>query len=345
MISKIFKKNIYVMLLLLMFVYTGTVWAARESWVADPKTKCKICFVVDCSTGEQFGWVSTTDDVDLVKAEWSGPIVVGKADGQGVIKLTLRHRDGTAPWTIQGKARMKAGKLNGQAELKWAGYLFDDYSFTGYYQEGRREGKGILKIDLSRSYDGDWKEDRFTGKGMYLCEQYDEIDGGKYYAGIEEMYYGDWKDNGKNGQGTMKYADGRVYIGEWKDGVKQGKGMFKWPECERYQGDIYDGDWKNDARDGKGVMRYSDGSLKYQGDWKNNKIDGQGVYKWTNGEEYAGDFRENQREGQGTMKYVNGDVYTGQWKSDQRNGPGELKDSSGKIIFKGEWKNDQPVKP
>ena len=37
-------------------------------------------------------------------------------------------------------------------------------------------------------------------------------------------YMGEWKNNMKNGQGVMTYANGEKYEGEWKDDKREGDG-------------------------------------------------------------------------------------------------------------------------
>ena len=35
----------------------------------------------------------------------------------------------------------------------------------------------------------------------------------------------------------MSYLDGEIYYGEWKNNKKNGKGMTKWSEYDSYEGD------------------------------------------------------------------------------------------------------------
>ena len=44
----------------------------------------------------------------------------------------------------------------------------------------------------------------------------------------------------------MKYNNGDLYNGEWKNDLKEGEGTIKYNN-----GDIYDGNWKNDLKEGK----------------------------------------------------------------------------------------------
>jgi hypothetical protein len=46
--------------------------------------------------------------------------------------------------------------------------------------------------------------------------------------------------------------------------------------------------------------------------------------------------------GQGTF-YFSGFKYEGEWQRGMRHGSGELTSRRGKIIYKGEWKDDQKI--
>ena len=66
-----------------------------------------------------------------------------------------------------------------------------------------------------------------------------------------DMYFGQWKENRKDGNGTMRYINGDVYEGEFKKGKMHGKGTFTYAA-----GDVLTstGEWK----DGKKVGFFKD---------------------------------------------------------------------------------------
>ena len=50
---------------------------------------------------------------------------------------------------------------------------------------------------------------------------------------LERSVYGEWKDGGFHGQGTLTYSFpccGQKYGGEWKDGKFHGQGTFTWSD-------------------------------------------------------------------------------------------------------------------
>jgi hypothetical protein len=85
------------------------------------------------------------------------------------------------------------------------------------------------------------------------------------------IYYGDVKNNLKNGYGIFEYFNGYIYLGEWKDDKRDGEhGILR-----DKNNMIYNGDWKDDKKDGNGVY-YEKGKIKYDGEWKNDLYDGKG---------------------------------------------------------------------
>ncbi|MDO5509200.1 MAG: hypothetical protein Q4F57_00755 [Weeksellaceae bacterium] len=105
----------------------------------------------------------------------------------------------------------------------------------------------------------------------------------------------------------------------------------------------YEGEIRNDKANGQGVGKFESGSI-YEGNWKDNMRHGRGTFTWEDGASYTGEFVKDVREGQGTYHFTNGDVYVGKWENDRRHGPGVYKNKQGKILYEGEWKNDEFVK-
>jgi parvulin-like peptidyl-prolyl isomerase len=64
----------------------------------------------------------------------------------------------------------------------------------------------------------------------------------------------------------MTWSDGRKYVGEWKQDKRNGKGTLSIPN-----GDMYEGEFKDDKFDGKGTYTYADGR-SYTGDFKDDKF-------------------------------------------------------------------------
>lgn len=225
------------MLMPLLIVLAAVPALAAENWAADPKTGCQVCFI----TGANY---------TLMAAGWSGPVVDGKAEGKGKLKLTLQDKDGKK-FSGKADAEMKQGKLNGAVELKWS----DGESFRGFCKDGRYEGKGVLKNSNGDVYEGDFKEGLRDGQGVM-----------KFKNG--DVYEGAYKDNQPNGHGVLKYKkSGDVYEGVYQNGVRNGRGIYRWKN-----GRVYEGGFTEQGRNGYGVYKNKAGQIIYEGLWKDDRI-------------------------------------------------------------------------
>ncbi len=145
------SKSLLTFLLIGLFLIatSTTALAAVEAWTTDPATGCKI------------GVVFLADGLTLVSANWSGPTVGGMAEGKGTLQFVYKDKPGTET-KVQAEAEMKAGKLDGHANIKWS----DGDSFDGNYREGQREGRGVFKFADGRVYEGEFKNGKPDGYGI-----------------------------------------------------------------------------------------------------------------------------------------------------------------------------------
>ena len=79
-------------------------------------------------------------------------------------------------------------------------------------------------------------------------------------------YWGQWKNNERNGFGTFRWANGMRFEGMWKDNMRNGKGIIFNPNGQRLEG--Y---WKNDKLNGTAVVKSKDGKALQLIVYKNNK--------------------------------------------------------------------------
>ena len=116
---------------------------------------------------------------------------------------------------------------------------------------------------------------------------YDNCLGAWTFSG-GETYFGEWKNDKRNGQGYFTTPDGETYVGEWKDDNRHGQGSASFPS-----GQTYVGEWKDDSRHGQGSATWSDGET-YVGEFKDNKRHGQGSNIYPDGQTYVGEFKDNE---------------------------------------------------
>mmetsp|Transcript_3682 Transcript_3682/g.5340 ORF Transcript_3682/g.5340 Transcript_3682/m.5340 type:complete len:122 (+) Transcript_3682:3-368(+) len=65
----------------------------------------------------------------------------------------------------------------------------------------------------------------------------------------------------------MTYANQDIYDGQWKEDCKDGKGTMKY-----HNGDVFEGEFSSNEMHGKGTYEYADGDIfKSIGEWKEGK--------------------------------------------------------------------------
>lgn len=116
-----------------------------------------------------------------------------------------------------------------------------EHIYEGEFYQDKKEGKGKLTyIQISDSYEGEFKNNTITGTGFYIWSN-------------KDTYQGTFIDGKMHGKGIYKWPDGGEYIGEYKDNIKEGYGKFKW--CN---GKIYKGPFKNGKPHGIGKLLLND---------------------------------------------------------------------------------------
>jgi len=118
----------------------------------------------------------------------------------------------------------------------------------------RPHGKGKYVFADGRKYEGEFKDGKMHGHGVFTC------------AG--HRYEGEFKDSYKNGYGAYTFPSGERHDGEWKDDLPNGQGVHTWPDGRNYSGDFRDG-----KMHGFGKMIYADGRTE-EGAWRDDKFVG-----------------------------------------------------------------------
>lgn len=150
------------------------------------------------------------------------------------------------------------------------------YLWEGDSVCGLAHGKGKLTII-----------DKDDGKVLLLKEIK------AYYGNLDETiidevlneknpyyYYGDIKDDKKNGFGVL-INSGWIYVGDFED--DEGDGMVSVFKNDTL---IYVGEWSESSFQGEGKEFYPNGKIKYDGHWSKNAYDGSGVYYDENGTQH-----------------------------------------------------------
>ena len=195
---------------------------------------------------------------------------------------------------------------------------------------------GSTLSSLSRaSHVGEWRDGAMNGPGEWWGQD------GSHYVGS-------FKNNKKHGEGTLRNADGTFLKGRFKEGQLDGIANLY-----RSQGDllpIYRGPFKNGKFHGdNGVYRYEDGCV-YEGQWKNGARHGHGTFRTKNGiAAYEGSWKTDMMHGSGLARILGGIfkgcIYKGTFVNGKKETidatqPGEISDKSGKLLYRGLWKDD-----
>ena len=205
---------------------------------------------------------------------------------------------------------------------------------------------------LEKNYQQLWKKNDKTAqkngphKGIYWVkkrepEEDGKIKGEKWFHSCK--YIGEWRENQKEGYGTMLYQNGDKYEGEWRNNQRNGHGTL-WKlenkKSEKYKR-IYTGDWENDKMSGQGSFFYENDD-RYDGYWLNGKKHGQGRMIYSNGDIYEGQWIDDLKEGYGTFTKASGECFEGYWFKDMKHGQGSFYYGNSNRIYVGEWVENIP---
>ena len=198
--------------------------------------------------------------------------------------------------------------------------------YVGYWLDNKANGKGRLTIQDEKGnfdvYEGEWKEDRAFGDGIYKNKKF--------------IYSGQWKDDQFNGSGTLEIFDESIYEGEFLEGSKDGKGKliflkdmtvyegeFKEDKFNgkgklKFQGKIYEGTWENDLMQGMFTIQYNP-QIQFKGNYEKNVKHGPASFLWENGTIFKCKFKHGVLHGEGIFIKPNGDFKIGIWNNGKRN--------------------------
>ena len=111
--------------------------------------------------------------------------------------------------------------------------------YIGDTQNGKKQGKGKLLFSDGSYYEGDFKDDLYTGVGTLHLKEY--------------RYVGEFFNGKKQGKGKIEYfAEKKVYEGEFMDDLPSGFGK------EIYEnGVIYEGFFMNGKKHNKGKTAHN----------------------------------------------------------------------------------------
>lgn len=82
-------------------------------------------------------------------------------------------------------------------------------------------------------------------------------------------YWGDWKNEKRNGYGTYTWDDGQKYTGQWKNNLRHGAGKLSFKN-----GEVLHGTWTNGKLNGEVIKKNKAGQIIEKSRYENNiKVD------------------------------------------------------------------------
>eukprot|EP01034_Spumella_vulgaris_P022825 gene22825-28998_t len=164
-------------------------------------------------------------------------------------------------------------------------------TYSGQWRGALRHGFGIMrKPNGDLLYEGLWENDHevdmmnssqqqmtiHTATGVYTGQV--NAAGRKHGRGVMRWTHGDdegceydgeWANNCRVGQGTMKWNNGNSYTGEWKADFKTSvvKGTMTF-----HTGAVYCGWWRGIHMEGEGVLRDGAGHVLHEGRFKRDEF-------------------------------------------------------------------------
>ncbi|KAM9966152.1 hypothetical protein ACTFIR_006344 [Dictyostelium discoideum] len=226
------------------------------------------------------------------------------------LKATIHSKSGSV---FEGQVNAQ-GIPNGFGELE----LKNGDFYLGYFENGKKHGKGRLISVSGCQYDGDWKDDMHDGVGRF-----DEND-----KGIS--YQGEWKENERHGKGVLSDPKSEI------KGIWEHDQLIFGHEVKR---DIileYYGEFKNDQWHGNGKVSFPNGSI-YQGEFENGSPSGKGKFikiKNNQAQEVLDNFDPLEEEDKGELQITEND----NWANGVISGAGRIFTKG--WCFEGVWNNN-----
>ncbi len=126
--------------------------------------------------------------------------------------------------------------------------------YTGYFVNGKYEGRGILLYTGGGFLSGTWKNGQMEGMGAYCSPE-------------NIFYVGNFKETNQDGQGTSLYNNGNILSGSFKNGLLDGRVIFISNNSQITNDNIY----VNGKKNGQGYQYDLANKKLFEGIWKDGE--------------------------------------------------------------------------
>ena len=217
--------------------------------------------------------------------------------------------------------------------------LFQNKISPKQYPLDNKRRKFPILIQGDFSYEGEWKNGKRDGLGIYIKKNVakfigyfieDQVEGfGKLTDRNGDVYIGYWLTSQASGFGIYTRKKIISYKGYWKNDKQDKFGIEVWPKFD------YIGDYSNGVKEGYGIMNIKGGI--YEGEMKGGNFNGIGKFTFNNKRRYEGEFINNKMEGYGILYLPGNKIFVGHFKDDIQDGFGVF--YTNKKIYIGFWQN------
>jgi hypothetical protein len=199
---------------------------------------------------------------------------------------------------------------------------FDDGAeYRGFIKNQVFNGKGRLRHQNGDVYQGEWKDGKAHGRGVFIQSQ------------IKQLYEGEWREDEMHGQGVEVWEGGKMrYSGDFRFGKKTGQGVFEF-EGHRYEGEFLDGQFH-----GLGKYTNPDKKRVLEGRFEENEMV-EGRMFFEDGSYYEGELLKDEMHGKGVIYLASGLVFVGSFKHDKKHGTCMLYDLQNSSKQQEDWAN------
>lgn len=169
------------------------------------------------------------------------------------------------------------------------------------------DGNGTLRLRDGSTYTGGFSKNKMNGEGQIVFND-------------KEWAKGSWMMGIKDGLFEEHWDGGRQYFkGTYEGGVRNGEGTLRMAD-----GKLYQGHFENDRFHGIGKLIMADEDVTYRGEFRNGAMSGRGVMTWMRhgGSTYDGEVINGRRNGFGVYTDNRNNKFIGYWKDDKKNGEG-----------------------
>lgn len=131
------------------------------------------------------------------------------------------HRGVREGYNMTAGNKRTTAKTEGVIRDGYHTKIYSNGKYTGYFKNGKRNGKGTYTYTDGSKYVGEWEDGMFNGKGTLTTPT-------KY------KYVGEFSKQQMDGKGTLTLPDGSYYVGDfWADRI-YGEGTYYMPADKKY---------------------------------------------------------------------------------------------------------------